>query len=123
MTYTTGQMSRHESRSPHPDRPSSVVSSVIGSYHGRPDVVVVNTLPAQRLQLEQENLDSNPAIPSNGAHVGLPGRRRSEPVGLDKLLGLGSNDLLDQYAGKYEALLKKWSECSVEEWEAGAEGE
>lgn len=117
-------MSCHESRSPHPDRPSSTVSSPIGSYHGHPNVGVVNSPPAQRLQLErQENLDLNPTIPSNKTRVGLPGRRRSEPIGLDKLLGPGSNDLLDQYADRYEGLLKKWSECSVEEWKAGAEGE
>jgi hypothetical protein len=96
----------------------------MGSYHGRSDTVVVNNPPPQRSQVErQENPDLNPTILSHRTHVGLPGRRRSEPIGLDRLLGPGSNDLLDQYADKYEALLKKWSDCSVDEWKAGAEGE
>ena len=91
----------------------------MGSYYDRSDAVIVDSPPAQRSRIDQ---DSNPIISSNRIHVGLPGRRPSEPIGLDKLLGPGSNDLLDQCANNYEDLLKKWSECSVDEWKAGAEG-
>lgn len=113
-------MSQHESISSHLERPSSTASSAVGSYYDRSDAVVVNTPPAQCSRIERQ--DSIPTTSSNRIHAGLPGRRPSEPIGLDKLLGLGSNDLLDQYANNYEDLLKKWSECSVDEWKAGAEG-
>lgn len=73
----------------------------------------------QHSQVEhQEPLGSN-----NETHGGLPRRKLSEPTGLDKLLGPGGNNILDMRSDKYEASFKKWSECSVEEWKAGAEGE
>jgi hypothetical protein len=29
---------------------------------------------------------------------------------------------MEQHMGKYEAVRKKWDECSIDEWKAGADG-
>lgn len=41
---------------------------------------------------------------------------------LDKLLGRNTDDFVKKNMEKYDRLVKKWSECSEEEWIAGAEG-
>lgn len=40
----------------------------------------------------------------------------------EKLLGRDTDAFVQQNMEKYDALVKKWSECSEEEWIAGAEG-
>jgi hypothetical protein len=40
----------------------------------------------------------------------------------ERLLGRDTNAFVQQNMEKYDALVKKWSECSEEEWIAGAEG-
>ena len=40
----------------------------------------------------------------------------------ERLLGRDTNAFVQQNIEKYDALVKKWSECSEEEWIAGAEG-
>jgi hypothetical protein len=40
----------------------------------------------------------------------------------EKLLGRNTDVFVQQNMEKYDALVKKWSECSEEEWIAGAEG-
>ena len=40
----------------------------------------------------------------------------------EKLLGRDTDAFVQQNMQKYDALVKKWSECSEEEWIAGAEG-
>ena len=40
----------------------------------------------------------------------------------EKLLGRDTDGFVQQNMQKYDALVKKWSECSEEEWIAGAEG-
>ena len=48
-----------------------------------------------------------------------PDKRRNA---FERLLGRDTNAFVQQNMEKYEALVKKWSECSEEEWIAGAEG-
>jgi len=40
----------------------------------------------------------------------------------DKLLGRNTDDFVKENMEKYDRLVKKWTECSEEEWIAGAEG-
>lgn len=53
------------------------------------------------------------------AEQAAPDERRNA---FEKLLGRDTNGFVQQNMEKYDALVKKWSECSEEEWIAGAEG-
>ena len=53
------------------------------------------------------------------AEQAAPDERRNA---FERLLGRDTNGFVQQNMKKYDALVKKWSECSEEEWIAGAEG-
>ena len=68
------------------------------------------------------------ASPVNERHVpdespqadpAAPDERRNA---FEKLLGRDTDAFVQQNMEKYDAMVKKWSECSEEEWIAGAEG-
>lgn len=46
----------------------------------------------------------------------------SEARSWDKLLGRDCNYYMEQHRDRYEAARKKWNECSMAEWKAGADG-
>ena len=60
-------------------------------------------------------------IPDESPQVeqAAPDKRRNA---FERLLGRDTNAFVQQNMEKYDALVKKWSECSEEEWIAGAEG-
>jgi hypothetical protein len=60
-------------------------------------------------------------IPDESPQVeqAAPDERRNA---FERLLGRDTNAFVQQNMEKYDALVKKWSECSEEEWIAGAEG-
>jgi hypothetical protein len=74
-------------------------------YSGRRTTSPVNErhIPDESPQLEQV----------------APDERRNA---FERLLGRDTNAFVQQNMEKYDALVKKWSECSEEEWIAGAEG-
>ena len=53
------------------------------------------------------------------AEQAAPDERRNA---FERLLGRNTDAFVQQNMEKYDALVKKWSECSEEEWIAGAEG-
>jgi len=41
---------------------------------------------------------------------------------LDRLLGCDTDAYVEQHMDKYEQAMSRWRNCSMEEWEAGADG-
>ena len=74
-------------------------------FSGRRTTSPVNDrhIPHEPPQVEQATLDE---------------RRNA----FERLLGRDTNAFVQQNMEKYDSLVKKWSECSEEEWIAGAEG-
>ena len=46
----------------------------------------------------------------------------AQPFGIDRLLGPETNAYVEANMETYEKLVKRWSDCTVEEWKAGAAG-
>ncbi|KAL1739762.1 hypothetical protein HDZ31DRAFT_68609 [Schizophyllum fasciatum] len=44
-----------------------------------------------------------------------------EPIGLDRILGRETNAYVEANFTTYERLVKRWSDCTVDEWKAGAD--
>ncbi|KAL1668185.1 hypothetical protein GGF50DRAFT_124286 [Schizophyllum commune] len=44
----------------------------------------------------------------------------AQPIGIDRLLGPDTNAYVEANMETYEKLVKRWSDCTVEEWKAGA---
>ncbi len=121
------------------ERPSSGLSSIASAHHLQPNPEVQGHGQLQRFVHDQQG-HFEPGFPpsfvrdrdqkdhfehsfpsSNGMQSEHPNNASSDMRGLDRFLGSGSNDYLDQHIEKYEESVRKWSECSLEEWKAGAE--
>ena len=50
------------------------------------------------------------------------GRPSPEESALQKLLGKDSDQYVKERMGKYDQLFDKWSDCTMAEWVAGADG-
>ena len=61
--------------------------------------------------------------PSSYTHAASPEQFRTKQHGLDVLLGLDADAHVNENLMKYEDLKKKWANSSMEEWNAGAQGE
>ena len=116
MNHICTQVSRRGCFSPAMERPSSEMSS---AYHRRLSPEVHDT--AQLRRYPNDQLELNSTSFSNGHRQGHP-VETSELRSLDKLLGRDCNFYMEQHMGKYEAVQKKWDECSIDEWKAGADG-
>ena len=46
----------------------------------------------------------------------------TEDNALRRLLGQDLDKFIEEHLGAYNEAKKKWAECSMEEWQAGAEG-
>lgn len=103
------------------ERPSSGRSSVASAHRRQPNTEIQGHAQPQRFLHDQHDHFEPSSSPSNGMQCEQPNIASSDIRGLDRLLGPGSNDYLDQHMEKYEASVKKWSECSLDEWKAGAE--
>ncbi|KAI5892722.1 uncharacterized protein SCHCODRAFT_02502508 [Schizophyllum commune H4-8] len=44
----------------------------------------------------------------------------AQPIGIDRLLGPETNAYVEANMATYEKLVKRWSDCTVDEWKAGA---
>jgi len=103
------------------ERPSSGRSSVASARHRQPNPEIQGHAQPQRFLHEQQDHFAPSSPPSNGMQGEHSNIASSDIRGLDRLLGPGSNDYLDQHIEKYETSVRKWSECSLDEWKAGAE--
>ena len=45
-----------------------------------------------------------------------------ELQGISRLLGIDGDQYLLQHTDRYEALKKKWTDCSLDEWKGGVDG-
>jgi hypothetical protein len=101
------------------ERPSSEMSS---AYRRRLSPEVHDTAQLRRYPNDQLELNSTsfPNGPRQGHSVETS--ETSELRSLDKLLGRDCNYYMEQHMGQYEAVRKKWDECSIGEWKAGADG-
>jgi len=54
-----------------------------------------------------------------------PAPQAQQPPGSDaltRLLGRDANVYMEDHMGKYDAAVKKWTNCTIEEWKEGANG-
>ena len=116
VNHICTQVSRRGCFSPAMERPSSGMSS---AYRRRLSPEIRDTAQLRRYPNDQSesNSTSFPNDPRQGHSV-----ETSELRSLDKLLGRDCNYYMEQHMGKYEAVRKKWDECSIAEWKAGADG-
>jgi hypothetical protein len=59
----------------------------------------------------------------NRRHSRGPAQQQPRPTALELLFGVDLDAYIAAHQEEYEALQKKWSTCSLEEWQAGAGGE
>lgn len=61
-------------------------------------------------------------IPDSSHPSQISTSHRREPSALNALLAADTDALAKDYMMEYDERTRKWSECEIDEWVAGAEG-
>ncbi|KAL1759371.1 hypothetical protein FB107DRAFT_287809 [Schizophyllum commune] len=72
--------------------------------------------PYAQQQPQAAYAQQQPAAYAQQAPIPAP----AQPFGIDRLLGPDTNAYVEANMETYEKLVKRWSDCTVEEWKAGA---
>jgi len=120
------QLARSRTFSPNTERPSSGHSYTSERRQGsevRDSSHAHRQIPTQRqgfqpespARVQQQQLGS-------GMESRYEGKAPSEPKPLEKLLGRDADAFVQEHMETYDALVTKWSNCTMAEWISGAEG-